>query len=86
MVHIYFDTSTFDRVEKDVKVTRKLDLFKLFFLNLLSQVTLVGQLGLIGGTMGLFTGFSILSGIEIVYFTAKFFLRKMKRYELQNIN
>ena len=36
MVHIYFDTSTFDRVEKDVKVTWKLDLFKLFFLNLLS--------------------------------------------------
>ena len=23
VVHIFFDTSTFDRVEKDVKVTRK---------------------------------------------------------------
>ena len=44
-------------------------------------MTLVAQLGLIGGTMGLFTGFSILSGIEIVYFAAKFFLRKMKKYE-----
>ena len=76
MVHIYFDTSTFDRVEKDVKVTRKLDLFKLFFLNLLPQVTLVAQLGLIGGTMGLFTGFSILSGIEIVYFASKFLFRR----------
>ena len=30
-------------------------------------------LGLIGGTMGLFTGFSILSGIEIVYYALKFF-------------
>ena len=39
---------------------------------LTEQVTLVGQLGLIGGTMGLFTGFSILSGIEILYFGAKF--------------
>ena len=33
------------------------------------------QLGLIGGTMGLFTGFSILSGIEIVYFATKFLFR-----------
>ena len=30
-------------------------------------------LGLIGGTMGLLTGFSILSGIEIIYYTIKFF-------------
>ena len=50
-------------------------------MNLDFKVTLVGQLGLIGGTMGLFTGFSILSAIEIVYFAAKFFLKKMKRYE-----
>ena len=33
-------------------------------------------LGLIGGTMGLFTGFSILSGIEILYFTARFLFRR----------
>ena len=26
------------------------------------------QLGLIGGTMGLLTGFSILSGVEIIYY------------------
>ena len=32
------------------------------------KVTLEAQLGLIGGTMGLLTGFSILSGVEIVYF------------------
>ena len=48
---------------------------------MMSQVTLVAQLGVIGGTMGLFTGFSILSGIEIIYFAAKFFLRKMNSYE-----
>ena len=49
--------------------------------NVIYQVTLVAQLGVIGGTMGLFTGFSILSGIEIVYFAAKIFLKKIKRYE-----
>ena len=32
------------------------------------KVTMEAQLGLIGGTMGLLTGFSILSGIEIIYY------------------
>ena len=56
LVQIYLDTSTFDEVEKDVKVT------------------LEAQLGLIGGTMGLLTGFSILSGVEIIYFGMEFFM------------
>ena len=30
------------------------------------------QLGLIGGTMGLLTGFSILSGVEIIYYLIRF--------------
>ena len=38
------------------------------------KVTLEAQLGLIGGTMGLLTGFSILSGVEIVYFLVKLFM------------
>ena len=29
------------------------------------------QLSLIGGTMGLFSGFSIISGVEIIFFVAK---------------
>ena len=28
-------------------------------------------LGLVGGTMGLLTGFSILSGVEIIYYLLK---------------
>ena len=74
MVHIYFDTSTFDRVEKDAKVCF---IRRTWMLLLEGKVTLMAQLGLIGGTMGLFTGFSILSGIEILYFAAKFFLKKI---------
>ena len=53
LIQIYFDTATYDEIERDVKVT------------------LEAQLGLIGGTMGLLTGFSILSGVEILYFAAK---------------
>merc|ERR1712079_974476 len=55
-VYIYFDTATYDEIERDEKVT------------------LEAQLGLIGGTMGLLTGFSILSGVEIIYFVLRFFM------------
>ena len=47
---IFFDTATFDDIERDKKVKTE------------------AQLSLIGGTMGLLTGFSIISGIEITFF------------------
>ena len=52
-VRIYFDTPTFDRIEKD------------------RAAKFVDMLSAIGGTMGLLTGFSIISGVEILYFAAK---------------
>ena len=42
----------------------------------------VDMLSAIGGTMGLLTGFSIISGVEILYFSTKFFVNitgKLKR-------
>ena len=53
MVEIYFDTATFDDIERDKKIKTE------------------AQLSLIGGTMGLLTGFSIISGVEIVFFLFK---------------
>ena len=51
------------------------------------QVTLESALGLIGGTMGLLTGFSILSGIEIVYYALKFFFSfRVKKDDLISRN
>ena len=38
------------------------------------SVTLADQLGAIGGTMGLFAGFSFLSAVERLYFLVKYFL------------
>ena len=35
----------------------------------------VDMLSAIGGTMGLLTGFSIISGVEIVYFSIKIILK-----------
>ena len=52
-VRIYFDTPTFDRVEKD------------------RAAKFVDMLSAIGGTMGLLTGFSIISGVEIIFFASK---------------
>ena len=37
-------------------------------------------LSAIGGTMGLLTGFSIISGIEIVYFMLKFLIVKLTKF------
>ena len=38
------------------------------------KVTFVGALSLIGGTMGLLTGFSILSAVEVIFYFGKFFV------------
>ena len=55
-VRIYFDTPTFDRIEKD------------------RAAKFVDMLSAIGGTMGLLTGFSIISAVEIAYFLTKIVL------------
>ena len=44
----------------------------------------VDMLSAIGGTMGLLTGFSIISGVEIVYFLIKIFLSLMTRKKHYN--
>ena len=47
-------------------------------------MTTEAQLGLIGGTMGLLTGFSILSGVEIIYYLLRFqFLLVLKKSSTQ---
>ena len=62
VVQIFFDTATFDDIEKDKKVKVE------------------AQMSLIGGTMGLLTGFSIISGVEIIYFVAKAFTGMIARH------
>ena len=37
------------------------------------------MLSAIGGTMGLLTGFSIISGVEIIYFALKIVLNMFKK-------
>ena len=59
LVNIYFYTPTFDRIEKDAKVTVE------------------SVVASVGGTLGLFTGFSVLSAVEILYFLGKFLFRRI---------
>ena len=58
---IYFDTATFDQIQKDTKMTVE---------------TMVG---VVGGTMGLLTGFSILSGVEVLYYICKVFFSMINK-------
>ena len=41
------------------------------------KVKFVDMLSAIGGTMGLLTGFSIISGVEILYYVAQFLFSLM---------
>ena len=49
-------------------------LYEFNYKSIFSKVTMEAQLGLVGGTMGLLTGFSILSAVEITYFLVRFML------------
>ena len=66
-MRIYFDTPTFDRIEKD------------------RAAKFVDMLSAIGGTMGLLTGFSIISGVEIIYFAAKIIYKIFKDKKIENV-
>ena len=44
----------------------------------------VDKMSAIGGTMGLLTGFSIISGVEIIYFLIKFFFKILQNLEKIN--
>ena len=57
MVQIYFNTATFDEIEKDVKVIADTTFMENNCHHYV-KVTMEAALGLVGGTMGLLTGFS----------------------------
>ena len=45
-----------------------------------SAAKFVDMLSAIGGTMGLLTGFSIISGVEILYYMFKLIYQTLSRY------
>ena len=47
------------------------------------SVSLGDQISAIGGTMGLFAGFSILSAVEVLYFILKFLFSLMSKTRMK---
>ena len=66
---IYFATPTFDEITKDLKSSFMLKISTIGRKYLRSIRAIRGKT--LGGTMGLFTGFSIISGVEIIFFALK---------------
>ena len=48
-----------------------------------AKINFVGKISMFGGTMGLFTGFSLLSAFEIVYFILKFLYQVWQNYKIE---
>ena len=72
-------------------MTMKLELVRIYFdATSFDQIkkdrsdTAIDKFSAIGGTMGLLTGFSIISGVEIVYFIIKIFFNHISRKLLIN--
>ena len=84
-MYIFFNTATYEEIERDVKVettlwvlTKRLHLkSQKSLLSTTCKVTTEAALGLIGGTMGLLNGFSILSGVEIIYHLLRFYIEHL---------
>ena len=73
-VRIFFDTSTFDKVTRVSKLIMINSFFssKIKYTNIKDQKAKdVDKLSAIGGTLGLLTGFSIISGVEVLFFILK---------------
>ena len=51
-----------------------------------AKTNLVGQISVIGGNFGLFAGFSIMSGVEIIYFLCKAIVAILKNWKINKKN
>ena len=77
VVHIYFNTPTFDHITKVSDII--IIYHKLLPDHQDAKTNTMTQISVIGGTLGLFTGFSIMSAVEIIYFIVKSFLGRIER-------
>ena len=75
-VRIHFDTLTYDRITKERFISQKFISIYIYIQDRAAKF--VDQLSTIGGTMGLLTGFSLISAVEIIYFGVKILLKMMR--------
>ena len=50
-----------------------------------ATVTAVDMVSNIGGTLGLFCGFSILSGLEVMYWAGRYTFKKLQKNKIINV-
>ena len=62
VVQIFLETALYDQIERDKK----------------GSMEIHQLIGLVGGTFGLLTGFSLLSGVEVLFFGFKLIRRTLK--------
>ena len=62
VVQIFLETALYDQIERDKK----------------GSMAIHQLIGLVGGTFGLLTGFSLLSGGEVLFFGFKLITRTLK--------
>ena len=95
-VEFQFDNNSNFKTSLDFKKKQKLHLVQISFATpsfdriIKDEKANMGtKLSTIGGTMGLLTGFSIISGVEIIYFVLKMFfslVRKCFEQRISNLN
>ena len=70
-VKIYFDTPTFDRITKDRRAKFEDIMSAVGGLTVFNESYRFYKASIFGGTMGLLTGFSIISGVEIIFYMVR---------------
>ena len=75
-MRLLFNTALFDEVKRDK--SGKLPIHQVMTCEFNFDFLFVQWIGLVGGTMGLLTGLSILSVVEIFYFGAKLLTKSRK--------
>ena len=75
LVQIYFDTASYDQAHDFLALEEKI----IFFLQILrdKKLKFEAQLSLIGGIMGLLTGFSVISAVEILFFLVNLVMKSI---------
>ena len=73
-IRIYFDSSMFEKISK-VKYS------KFYIINELmkdKRAKIVDMVAAFGGTLGLLSGFSLISGFEIIFFLVKIIINYIR--------
>ena len=82
MSHFSLDFSAIQMSTLSLEVSKKTTLR----MELTATVTMIDMISNIGGTLGLFLGFSFLSGVEVIYWIVKSVMPKQRQSRMKKMN